>query len=114
MRERVFMTAVSYDMNRDILRDMPHIRHVDLAVTFRVLISSDDDKMASVRITYREFASMNMSVNEMYETAKKNTERMFPAKITDMGEMLSAMTGEEIELGTGLYVLTNDKKTILI
>lgn len=110
MQKRIFMTAVSYDMNRDILRDMPHIRHGDLAVTFRLIVSSDDDKMASVRISYREFASMNMSMNELYETARKNTERMFPAKITEMGDMLSAMTGEELAgLGTGMYVLTNDK-----
>lgn len=110
MKDNIFIKAVNYDKNRELLNSCPHIRKADLAVTFRVLVNMSGEGMASALIDNAMFEQLDMSRSELYDLAKENSVRLFPARVTPLGSMLQMMLDtRELPDTPGLYVLTNDR-----
>ena len=104
---------VNYEKNKELLMDCPYIRFQDLAITFRVVIYSDEKDVMSCIMKYPVFDNLNITVEDLYKKSLDNYERMFPPTLKSMAEMLR-------DLGKGLppipgrepqmYILTNDKQ----
>lgn len=86
------MKLVNYQRNEELLKTCPHKRFCDLAIIFRFIVKKDDEGIASALITNRELEEWNISLDELYEMAKKTTMRLMPPRIaslkTVLGELL--------------------------
>lgn len=104
--DRVIMRLVNYDKNRDILSECPHLKILDLAITFRWLAYQDEIGVSTALITNREMEVWGREVGQLYELGVENTPKFFPASIRTMREVLRDYVdiGEE---GTNVYILTN-------
>ena len=110
-KEDIFMKVVNYEYNKEMFEYSPYIRVApDLAISFRVLANKDDDGIASTLLTYDLLEKMELSKSEVYELAKENTERLFPARVERLSDILQGMeidtTGMPSE--SMLYVVTNN------
>lgn len=119
VRDKIVVRLVSYEKNREQLKNCPYRSFLDLAVTFRYMAGMDAMGIASSLITNQEFECWGIGMDELYETALANTMRIFPWKLEPLSRILLEMMrkgklehGEEVfadlEHGLRLYVLTNE------
>lgn len=100
MKSFIFFRLVSFERNEMLLEKIPHVKFLDLAVTFHCLVRNDDEGIGSIRITNEHLAQWNLSMDELQEFAVMNTKRLFPATIKSMEEVLKGVC-DELILGYG-------------
>ncbi len=128
MQSRIIYRLVSYERNRKLLTDIPHIRYLDLAITYHCLVREDEEGIGTIRITNEHMQHWKVQLRQLHELASDNTKRLFPASLRSMEEVIGSMLteakqglGEEsecervdLELGVAqahhmMYILTNQK-----
>lgn len=115
-KERLYVKLVNYDKNTDRLKDIPHQKYLDMAVTAHILIKRDETGVASFQITNDMLGKFEMTGDELIRSAMENTQRLFPAKIDSLLGKIEEMTGEDLSSMRQpgmpeMYVLTNDCET---
>jgi hypothetical protein len=106
-KDNIYFEVVNYEANKNILELCPHIRFLDLAIVFRVLIWIDESGRASVLL---DDIPDNSNLDEMYNVAKENTLKFFGVVNRNIYDLLLSMNkdiGESISIDRSMYVLTN-------
>ena len=107
VRSQIIMRLVNYDKNKEILEECPYIRFHDLAISFRWLAYQDEIGISTALISNKEMVRWGVSLKELYEDALINTERIFPAQINRLKDVM-ASKGMLSEAGDfDLYLITN-------
>ena len=116
-KERLFIRVSNKEVNAEVLEGMPHSEVEDLAITYHVLVSSDNQGFATAPVTDDLLRHYGVTEEQLHEDAVKNSQRMLPAQIDSMHNMLfSMMPGrhdaadalfEEPSPGSTMLVLTN-------
>lgn len=128
MKPYIVFRLVSYDRNRRLLEKIPHIRYLDLAITYHCLVKEDEEGIGTIRITNEHMKHWKTRLKELHELAAENTMRLFPECIRSMEEVIRSMLieelpGKESELteemsetfmnsssaNNKMYILTNQK-----
>jgi hypothetical protein len=123
MKDHIIYRLISYDRNQKLLEQVPHLNFMDLAITYHCLVRDDKDGIGTIRITNNHMKMWNKGVKEIHECAVANTQRLFPAVINSMEEVICGMLTEEgdhtlissalLEEHKGkpsdMYILTNEK-----
>lgn len=79
VKDRLRLRMVNLKDNQEDLKNKPYKSFLDLAVVFEVLIKQYDDCEARVIVDDDLFEQWNVSIDEMYQSALKNTQRVMPA-----------------------------------
>lgn len=108
--ERAFCQVVGVKGNEALLDTVPHKRHEDLAVIYRMLIEKRDNEVGSVKITNDNFNDLGISLDELHERALANTEKFFPVKIMNLAEMRSIEEARDNR--SSLLALTNEGQSL--
>lgn len=131
MKSYIIFRLVNYEKNQSLLSQIPHIRQLDLAITFHCMVRDDDEGIGTIRITNDHIKLWDVSINDLISLAKNNTKRLFPASIRSMEEVMKGLLKEESknsdvetlfnmgidhmfpkdkpECQTQMYILTNQK-----
>lgn len=88
MSASIIFRLVNFTKNRKLLEELPHIRFLDLAITFHCLVRQDENGIGTVRITTEHMNSWNTSVKELMRLAAVNTPKFFPLRIRTMNEVI--------------------------
>lgn len=116
IKDRIIFELVHAERNREQLQDTIWIPFYDLAVTFRLYIKEDGDGVMSLKVSREMELMWNVSLEEVFAKAKENMERLFPACIVPMSELLEELIGicsvNAEEDPVPFYVLTNRKRTM--
>ena len=115
VQNQLVYRLVNYGRNEQLLSEAPHIRWQDLAITFRWIAYRDEIGLASSLVTNELMGHWGVSVDELWDIARKNMQEQFPATCIAMEELLLQLDynypvsqmGEERCL---MYVLTNSQK----
>ena len=91
IRSNIIYRLVNYKKNKEILKDTPHIRFVDLAIIFYCLVDKDEEGIGSFRISNELAEKWNVSSQQLMKQAQRNMQKIFPPKLTTMEELLSGM-----------------------
>lgn len=123
VKDRVIMVAISRERNEELLSDVPHQNREDLALIYKVLVNSDSEGIGSITIHNNHLEYWDVSVEELHELAEKNTERLLPAKVQSMDEVMreifskDGMDEEMMEalfmerpLDEQMFVISNESK----
>lgn len=113
VKSRIVYKLVHYERNRQLLKEIPHIPYLDLAVVFYCMLSNDTLGNATILIYDNHCKLWNVTTEELYETARQNTERMLPKELKSMEEILQELPEEDTEgmhMRTPMYVLSNRMK----
>lgn len=111
IKNYIFLKLINFEKNQEILADCPYIKYEDLAITFRILVKSDDSGIASACMRNKEFHKLNMDIDSLYNIARENTRKLFPPVLQRLDKMMldkySDVCGPPH--GMDLYVLTNNQ-----
>ena len=95
VKEKLSVKLISRKKNKGMLKEMPSKNFLDMAVVFYCLVESAHAGTAAVVIKNSHMKKWGVSVDQLYEDALKNAERMLPGNIRTMEELLSQMVLEE-------------------
>lgn len=95
VKTRLALKLVNREKNREMLAEMPHRDFLDMAVIFYCLVDSPLAGTAAILIKEAHMKNWGISLEELYEDALTNAERMLPGTIRTMEELLSRMVLED-------------------
>lgn len=123
VKDRIVLRLVNYEKNKEMLKVCPYRRYLDLAITFRYMVSKDSMGIASSIVSREEFDLWQVDFEELYHLALFNTMREFPWRMDSLVKVVTeSIRGqandvlpesmieelERMENGVNMYVLTND------
>lgn len=108
-KEKIIFRLVSYERNSLMLETVPHLRFLDMAVTFHILLRQDEEGIGSVRVTNQLSKSWDLDTEELFHLAKTNTNRIFPQKAYSMTAMMKKILDVKRN-GESRYLLNSEAK----
>lgn len=113
-QDRIVYRLVSRERNSFILKDMPYIPFLDMAITFHLVVSINDSCMQSLKITRELQQRWGISVEQLLKLAKKNTQELLPARVCELSQLVECyMNPKEWKLELE-EDLTNEEKMDMI
>lgn len=117
VKDHIIFKLVNYERNKELLSKVPHIRYLDLAVVFNCFVESHTDGYATILIYEHHMSYWNLTVDELYALAMRNTPRLLRYQLQDMADVLTELfkierpdwLSENFE-PIPMYVLSNDSK----
>ncbi|NLZ82920.1 MAG: hypothetical protein GX915_04565 [Clostridiales bacterium] len=88
MKKNITYRLINYERNEKLLSQIPHIKYLDLAITFHCLVKEDDEGIGTIRISNEHIKSWNVSLEQLEEYANTNTSLLFPAVIKSMEDTI--------------------------
>lgn len=115
VRDRICYRLIRKQHNEELLRDIPYVDFLDLAICFYYAYSGRTLGEGTILIQDSHMEQWNVKVKDLMRHAAENTPRLFPGILMPMREVLEEMlefheecrTEEEIPLN----VLTNSKRS---
>lgn len=124
VNQRILFRLVHWSRNRELLKNVPHIPFLDLAVVFYFTVSHSILGTGSCLLQHSHLEALHLKESELWPLALVNTPALLPARIQSMQEllpkMLEALAAEDKEAlpeqdldslfppgGSPMYVLTN-------
>lgn len=95
VRPKIKMKLINYEKNEELLEQVPHIRFLDLAIVFMVVLESDcDNGFASILIHNHHLNFWNIGAKDLYNIAMENTANDF--EVIPMSSIINAIMDEEL------------------
>lgn len=104
---------VNRDKNNGLLQEIPHREFLDLAVVYRVVVTKDKLRMASILIDNGIMQAFDICIEELEEAAKKNTENqgfVMKSLESEVAEMVGKPDGNDNGSKVFMYVCSNRAK----
>ena len=113
-RERIVFKLVNFEGNRELLKDVPHVRFLDLAIVFNYYFKVPCEGFATIQIHNQHLDMWKVSMEELCDVAMVNTTELMPYKIEEtismMVEMILNGEMEQEEDCSPMYILTNENE----
>ena len=118
IKDKIVYKVVNYRSNEKLLEQVPHKRILDLAVVFYCLLDNEYGRSATALIYNNNLKNWNVTIDDVYKAALKNTPDLLHSKISSMAALFEKcgvnVDGEEVGLKdyvpSDMYVLTNESK----
>lgn len=117
VKEHIIFKLVNYERNRSLLAKVPHVRYLDLAIVFHCLLKTPDSGYATILIHHPHLSFWNISQQELFELAMKNTPKLLRYQLLNMADILANLfNGENPDLldenlsPIPMYILSNVSK----
>ena len=118
IKDKIVYKVVNYRSNEKLLEQVPHKRILDLAVVFYCLLDNEYGRSATALIYNNNLKNWNVTIDDVYKAALKNTPDLLHSKISSMAALFEKCSvnvdGEEVDLKdyvpSDMYVLTNESK----
>lgn len=118
IKDKIVYKVVNYRSNEKLLEQVPHKRILDLAVVFYCLLDNEYGRSATALIYNNNLKNWNVTIDDVYKAALKNTPDLLHSKISSMAAPFEKcgvnVDGEEVDLKdyvpSDMYVLTNESK----
>lgn len=118
IKDKIVYKVVNYRSNEKLLEQVPHKRILDLAVVFYCLLDNEYGRSATALIYNNNLKNWNVTIDDVYKAALKNTPDLLHSKISSMSALFEKcgvnVDGEEVDLKdyvpSDMYVLTNESK----
>ena len=113
IKDRLIIKVINGDHNTQLLEDVPCIRKLDLALTFRIMAESYDHMQGSILVDNDLMNMWQVTPEILFKEAAGNMEQLWHSSILPLDEMIKGLTcGDDMEqdqLHTPFLVLTNDR-----
>lgn len=89
IRSQIIYRPINYSSNIESLVDMAYIQWQEFAIVF-YMIELNGSGIYSVQVTQKDLNRWGIKKEELYQTAAKNTPRLFVLQIDNMHEILDS------------------------
>jgi hypothetical protein len=121
IKDNIIMVLVNTEQNKEMLQNTPHREFHDLSVMYRWIVDKTENGLMSTIVDENIMKQLEMTENDLFEVAVKNTRELFPTVITPISEIISNMMVKnglpketvetfigEISKDETMWVLSND------
>lgn len=88
IQSKIVFKLVNYEKNRDLLRGIPHIPYLDLAIVFLCFLDAQFGQNATILITNEHLKLWKVHDQELYEIAILNTPCLLPEEFCTMETLI--------------------------
>lgn len=117
VKSRIIFKLINYERNRELLKDVPHYRFLDLAIVFNCLLESSPTGSATILIHDRHLTFWNITRDDLYALAFANTPKLLQYDLRNMTEILKELLCDadssipnDTKALCPMYVLSNQYK----
>lgn len=96
IRGRVVYKLINYQMNEELLREIPYIPFLDLAVVFYYYMENEVFGAASILIYNIHMEKWKIDLNRLIADAEYNTPRVLGYRLTNMEDILRELLRKDI------------------
>ena len=97
MKDRVVYKVISYESNRELLRQVPYIPFLDMAVTFYCHVPKPEfGSNATIQIYNSHLKLWKITKERLYQDARRNTPRILPPRLLSIEEMMQEIFVKDI------------------
>ncbi len=109
VRQKIACKLIGYEKNREQLREIPHLRFLDMALVCYISFTMDGPGSMTALVRQNMCRLWEIREEELFARARENTPRLFPACIRDIRQVLEKWTetSYEEEEDAYMYLLTN-------
>lgn len=108
---RLAYKLVNREKNEELLREIPYVEVLNLAVVFFCRIDHEAIGNGSILIRKEHMRLWQVSVEKLYRDAVENTVRCCPLRVYPMSELMEEYSGESVAWDViPMYVMTNEQK----
>lgn len=112
IRGKIIYRLINREANKELLREVPFVEFMDLAVVFYVLLEVSHYGMATMMIRNEHLKMWNTTKEEIYQYAKRNTEILLPDEFKTMRAVIEELTGWKESVGKDImYILSNELRS---
>lgn len=113
VKEGICYKVISRERNRALLERIPHIDFLDLSICFFYAYRNEELGDGSILIYNNHLEVWQCSMETLLCLAKENAPRLYPWRLTNMGELLQSFMGggrgiDPMEIP--MYVLSNEHR----
>lgn len=111
-KERIVMKLINRRRNENLLKHVPFIPYMDLAIVFVCTVTEFLDEYATILIHHQHLQFWNIEPEELYQIAMYNSPMNLPYTFESMENILEHLTNQKLPIFDRLpmYVLTNHLK----
>lgn len=95
-RQRIIFKLVNYDANRELLKDVPYKKVLDLAMVFTCLVEKGVTGSATILIHNHHMECWKVTEDDLFHTAMENTPYFQKKKLTGMDSVIEYLTGQKL------------------
>ena len=88
VKDKIFLKVINYEMNQELLKELPHKKYMDLAIIFCVLVSNNKEGIASINIKHSLMTKWGVTIDSLYEHAFRNTPLLFGRSVRMMDDIV--------------------------
>lgn len=118
VKSRIIFKLVNFERNKELLKEVPHFRFLDLAIVFNCLVESRSSGSATILIHNHHLNYWNITRDDLYALALKNTPVLLRYDLRDMTDVLKELLSEldfrkfsdSADIICPMYVLSNQHK----
>ncbi len=113
VKDYLFMTVINAEEHKNDLATMPHTIIGDLAIVYKIMIQTTDDRFCSARVTNQLMDQYGIDVNKLHNDALISSPNMMKPEILPLETMLMGIPKDIAleEKEHQLVVLTNENHT---
>ncbi|MCI8287390.1 MAG: hypothetical protein HFH89_07015 [Lachnospiraceae bacterium] len=121
VKDKICYRLINYDLNRELLDSVPHIKYLDLAKTYYVPCKLNDTSSGSITIYNSHLDMWGTTAEELDILAENNTPRLHAPSFKRIGDCLCELAGtgelpddestDVPQILSHMYVLTNSQNS---
>lgn len=100
---KIFYRLVNYKENQFRLSKIAYIRFLDMAITFHYLVDCNKNEVSSFHITKTLMKQWKITKTQLFDLANENTPKLFPAKLSNMNDIMTEILKRDVEKMIGKY-----------
>lgn len=86
--EKIVFQFINFEQNKELLKNIPHRKYLDLAIIYRFVISIEEEGIKSFIINNSVLDKLGYLEQDLYERAVVNTEKIFTPTIRSMNDAI--------------------------
>ena len=87
-RHNISYKLINYEKNKEMLKDVPHIIYLDLAIVFYCILESAVLQTSSILIRNVHLKLWNIDANDLFDIASENTPCLLSSDIINLSDIV--------------------------
>lgn len=108
IKDHLIINTVNVENNLDELKNIPYKVVGDIAITYEILLQSDENRCLAAKVTNEMLMEYGVDLDTLHNDALKSSQRLFPPLVKTIEEMLGL---EPDSCEVKVYVITNEYRT---
>lgn len=115
-KEKIVYKIIHAPQNEILLQNLPFVPFLDFAIVFYILFEVNENGTATIPVTEDLIQLWETNLNDIYQLAKRNTQKLLPAVFKPMRIVIEELLGNPvdntIQADDVMFVLTNPIRSL--